>query len=1046
MLGKWLAIITAVIVAVIGLIAGLGLFHGDDPVEPDAFEASDASQIAASFSAYYSGFFGDDFYLDEGYSKDSAKAFYPNGSSAGYGSGSNYIQFYVTDDKNAAKERFDANKKIYSDQIGTTVMGSAVKGVYDKSMLNDAIGYYNNFTMSKASSYAYYTGYYENAFFEGYIYLPGKTIAGTEFGSLAYEIYKAIRNPVSVDRAKTYVEPGPVADLTVYDVDSNLLLVYGNANNDSKIDANDLAIIRSYADGKSTWVPSLAPYADANADGVIDQKDTAIVENIIAGNSTVIYYKELYESLGSNVESVIWPMTVNTIGVYQYQAGILLNFLGLWDKVTYADDTTIGSTIYFDTSKVKSYGAYSNKIMRNTDGLEMFYNSKVDVLVLNGYYDDNEVKNGLAKMGSKTQVIKPYSQGTYCLSSVVTFGFLLGADKAADEYIQFYEGVKDYLDGCFQDLPAKDYKTFLMPSNPDDTGAIEIDTAGANGMYPDVAWVLTLPAINKIPVGDNNRYIAVRSAEWFTQPENSVDYIMLSMYGLSRKTPANDVAATLDVYKEAFKQTSSYKNGNIIGFNYSYENGMFAPGMIAIIASYMYPDLVSESKAWELFEQFFGKYDKNGSEAAKVYAGVYKMTGNSGTDVPDAPESTYCWVYGNANMDNYVNADDITYIQLIIDGKKAATKYADANFDGVIDSKDIQQVQDIIDGKGVKRYYTMDNGETGFIRGQIKTLGAQYYANMYAIAAMGATGIVTCGDDETAKLANNGEFGEVVKNQNLKNYGYTKTYEPETLLSMHVDAILCGTTYFKNWEEMYWNDGDRYIAFIRLACWQVDPVAAVVTVANLLENQDYVDKAVSYAEYSDSITGMVNEAVSKLTDKKSVLLIYPYKNGNMEFQGPTTGCYEASLMAGLRNLATGVCDPEADKDEGFHVVDLEECLRYNPDALIMISGCGWSKTQENVNDSNTNYVKAFLSPMDAVKNGNVWFTSWRFTQGVFQPVGAIMMASEIYGSDLFPGMDAMSELQKYVDEFTSVNLGLDKGDPGYLDVTKSGMYFNKATN
>ncbi|MGN0138163.1 MAG: hypothetical protein ACI381_06120, partial [Candidatus Methanomethylophilaceae archaeon] len=166
-------------------------------------------------------------------------------------------------------------------------------------------------------------------------------------------------------------------------------------------------------------------------------------------------------------------------------------------------------------------------------------------------------------------------------------------------------------------------------------------------------------------------------------------------------------------------------------------------------------------------------------------------------------------------MDNVIDEDDIKYIQLIIDGEKEATKYADANYDGVIDEKDIDAVRDLINFTGGVRYYTMDNGEVGWIKGTIKTLGAQYYANMYALGAIGATGIVTCADDETAKLANNGEFGTKVKAQNIKGYGYTGTYEPETLLSMHVDAILCGTNYFKGWEEQYWDD-DTYIPFIRL--------------------------------------------------------------------------------------------------------------------------------------------------------------------------------------------------------------------------------------
>ncbi len=412
--------------------------------------------------------------------------------------------------------------------------------------------------------------------------------------------------------------------------------------------------------------------------------------------------------------------------------------------------------------------------------------------------------------------------------------------------------------------------------------------------------------------------------------------------------------------------------------------------------------------------------------------------------VATAGEDTYCWVYGNANMDNYVDEKDIEYLRLIISGEKEKTKFADANQDGKIDEKDIQVVEDIIAGKGGKRYYQMDNGQPGWIRGQIKSLGAQYYANMYAIGAMGATGIVTCGDDETADLANRGEFGKKVQSQNLKKYGYTGGYEPETLLSMKCDAILCGTYYFQNWEEQYWND-NTYIAFIRLACWIVDPMSAVLTVATLLENQDYIDQAVQYIEYGEKINKQVEEAVSKLGKKKSVLLIYPYKDGRMEFQGPRTGCYEASLMAGLDNLATGVCyGADNEEDEGFHIVDLETALKYNPDGLVILKGSSWNSTQENIDTAWDTYVAPFLKTMDAVKKGNVWFTSWRFTQGAFQPIGALMMASEIYGSD-FGDVNTLEAFQEYVDKFTSINLGEKPGSSGYLDVTKTGIYFNKST-
>lgn len=423
-------------------------------------------------------------------------------------------------------------------------------------------------------------------------------------------------------------------DQAISGMDQTNLHIYGNIDGDDKLTSDDADIIADIV--KSNGTAAQYPMADANQDGKIDQTDVDIVNKIISINkdlvngrtpseSADVYYEEYYENNDHNTERISYPIDTSRIGVYQYQAGLLLNFLGLWDNVTYADDTTIASTTMLKTDGIHSYGKYSNKIMRNTDGVEMFNESKVTVLVLNGYYSDNEIKTALNKMGSDIQVVKPYAQGTYSIGSLVTFGFILGADKAADEYMQFYDKVMDFVHDKTSSVAKSDYQSFLMVGNPTDSGAIYIDTAGSNGTYPDVAWVLTLPTVNKLPVGDDNRYEAVRSAEWFAQPENASDYIILSIYSLT-KNYNGDLNAAVKDYQEMFKETSQYKNGKIFGFNYAYENGLYAPGQLALIAHFLYPDLVSENDAWELFNEFFDKYDINGAEAAKVYAGVYQMS------------------------------------------------------------------------------------------------------------------------------------------------------------------------------------------------------------------------------------------------------------------------------------------------------------------------------------------------------------------------------------------------------------------------------------
>ncbi|HPY71752.1 MAG TPA: ABC transporter substrate-binding protein, partial [Methanothrix sp.] len=54
-------------------------------------------------------------------------------------------------------------------------------------------------------------------------------------------------------------------------------------------------------------------------------------------------------------------------------------------------------------------------------------------------------------------------------------------------------------------------------------------------------------------------------------------------------------------------------------------------------------------------------------------------------------------VYGNANLDNVIDGDDIEYVQGILDGTEDETQFADANYDGQIGEDDIAQIRAIIE-------------------------------------------------------------------------------------------------------------------------------------------------------------------------------------------------------------------------------------------------------------------------------------------------------------------------------------------------------------
>jgi iron complex transport system substrate-binding protein len=59
-------------------------------------------------------------------------------------------------------------------------------------------------------------------------------------------------------------------------------------------------------------------------------------------------------------------------------------------------------------------------------------------------------------------------------------------------------------------------------------------------------------------------------------------------------------------------------------------------------------------------------------------------------------------IYGNANEDDTLDMRDVTYIKLVIFGKKPETKLADANYDGKVSMLDVGQTKLIILGKEKK--------------------------------------------------------------------------------------------------------------------------------------------------------------------------------------------------------------------------------------------------------------------------------------------------------------------------------------------------------
>jgi iron complex transport system substrate-binding protein len=112
-------------------------------------------------------------------------------------------------------------------------------------------------------------------------------------------------------------------------------------------------------------------------------------------------------------------------------------------------------------------------------------------------------------------------------------------------------------------------------------------------------------------------------------------------------------------------------------------------------------------------------------------------------------------VYGNADMNDLLNEDDIEYVRGIIEGKEKKTKFADANHDGVVDEADIVQIQHIMNGDECVLTVEDHIGRTVSINLPVKRIVSANTGCLRSLVALGALDRVVGISSETVSDTEN---------------------------------------------------------------------------------------------------------------------------------------------------------------------------------------------------------------------------------------------------------------------------------------------------
>ncbi|MBQ7979787.1 MAG: ABC transporter substrate-binding protein [Candidatus Methanomethylophilaceae archaeon] len=346
-----------------------------------------------------------------------------------------------------------------------------------------------------------------------------------------------------------------------------------------------------------------------------------------------------------------------------------------------------------------------------------------------------------------------------------------------------------------------------------------------------------------------------------------------------------------------------------------------------------------------------------------VIAAVFViMSGNSDKQSRSDATDVRLTVFGNANGDDYLDNDDVQYIQDIIDGKKSlsdapkvqvlteygTTKYtarywADANCDGSVNSSDLNIVKNIVNKtKGTEvKFFDVDS-MVGTCTYPLTTYAVGYKSNYEAELILGNVKNCTFVDNQVGDGGSYAPWFQMFLDQNPECYGSRFTPDYEVFLDDAPSYILSGTRawFDKNMEETVAPLG---MDVVRLPFWEDTTTVAGILTLGCLCNLDAA--AQSYAEKADKVLDYIQDYISGIKDEDRPLIFAGYNGTSI-----------STWHNGIQELieAAGGRTPY---DVGFTngSIDAEGVAVMNPDWIVFDMYYGFMETDDQPAEYNYIY-------------------------------------------------------------------------------------------
>ena len=381
-------------------------------------------------------------------------------------------------------------------------------------------------------------------------------------------------------------------------------------------------------------------------------------------------------------------------------------------------------------------------------------------------------------------------------------------------------------------------------------------------------------------------------------------------------------------------------------------------------------------------------------------------------------------IFGNANEDETINMQDVTYTELIILEYRDETELADGKHDGKINMQDVTQIELVILGKEKELTLIDDLGRIVTVPVPVERIIALY--NEEAIRALGAKDrIVGVGSSTTKKTV---YYPEISQKPGIGS-GSEPNYE--LIVELDPDAVIGGGIFLPadEWEEHLKNTDIAIVSLYPRNARVFDEYPNWPSARDNIIKLGYllgeVERAQEYAEWYDSVLSMVDERISDVPEdqKTRVFLEEPGGSVTERTASPhTMGCEEAG---GINIVGSSPLHGR--------MAEVEWIMEQNPDVYIGRTGAGGYKTDDE--SEFAGYYDEILGlpgfdQIKAVQDSRVHIISGDLTLKSGIPVGIAYQAKWYY-PELCEDVDPQAIHQDFVDRFCP---GLD------FDVRTQGVF------